>query len=112
MAGIWSNFVHNVTWRGSCFAHRLIDIDVLMRSNTLVKVRDGSSSLLFYNWSGHGAVVDMFELEDLDCLRGISLHEVFAHGQWDVILLFYFPPAALSIKIPGSSPRFPLYKIA
>lgn len=76
-----------------------------MRSNTLVKVRDGSSSLLFDNWSGHGAVVDMFELEDLDCLRGISLHEVFAHGQWDVILLFYFPPRCFIYKNTRLKPK-------
>lgn len=61
--GIWSNFLHSVTWQGSWIAP---DVDVFMRTNTLVKIRDESSSLLFDNWSGQGAVVDIFELADLD----------------------------------------------
>lgn len=67
-----------------------MDIDAFMHTNTLVKVRDGSSSLLFDNWLRHGAVVDVFELEGLDGLRGISINVAYSYGQWDVSFLSKF----------------------
>lgn len=73
--GIWSSYVAQVGWKNSFTQKHLISVDELMRLHTQIQVNDGGCSLLFDNWSGDDALVDIFDLHNLDALRFISLRE-------------------------------------
>ena len=46
-----------------------------MRSNVEVSVGDGSCSLIYHDWSGEGALVDLFSIPDCETFKYITLRE-------------------------------------
>lgn len=74
---------------GSIRSH-LLFVGGIMWSHTQIQVCDSSCSLLFDNWFGEGALVDLFGLYDMVSLRLITLRESLAGGTWNFSLLSNF----------------------
>ena len=85
--GLWSRYLHEVTWKHSIVRQRLYAVDSFMRDHTLVLVRDGTSSFFFDNWSGKGAIVDKLHEEIDDSLRSMTIRDLYVHGTWDLVAL-------------------------
>lgn len=51
-----------------------------MKTNVKVRVNDGSFSLLFDDWSGAGALVDLFDEHYDDSLRFFALRDIYVEG--------------------------------
>lgn len=78
--GLWATYVNRVSWRKSVAKHRLFAVDDFMRARVHVVVGLGACSLLFDNWSGKGALVDLFNLSDMESLRSLCVKDVLVHG--------------------------------
>lgn len=58
-----------------------------MRANTHIYVQDGSASFLFDDWSGKGALIDLFQEEYDTSLRLLALRDLYVNGSWDLTAL-------------------------
>lgn len=101
--GIRSEDGRSIGLEASAAKARILQVDGIMRKNTRVLVADGSSSFLFDNWSGLGAIVDLYAVDNAVDLRSLAIRDFFVNGSWQISALQEFlPPEALLAVLPFS----------
>lgn len=85
--GFWARFANALSWPHSFFGRRLQAVDAIMRMNTRRLVCSGSSSMFMDNWSGVGALADLYDIYLTPVLERMTIADFYVNGQWDMLAL-------------------------
>lgn len=92
--GLWASYVNSISLPKSIAFRRIQDVDGFMLDNTRMLVCNGSLSFKFSDWSGSGALIDLFP--SLAVFPDLPLCQVYVDRSWNPLL----PPEVLSFVAP------------